>query len=186
MVRTTTDRIEHMFVTLERFLGKVSGLGSAGNTANVFGHGTSMLYAEQSNNDHLRAHLMAQMSLWAGLFGDGEAALRVIAQAMSGMDGLEPRAAQPRAIAQRSAEEGPKLRALVVCDLAESYVASGERRLASSSQRFFLLESRWVSLGCSGALGRFGRNSNHRRMVRAVQELDERLLARFFGAVPKN
>jgi tetratricopeptide (TPR) repeat protein len=171
-----------------------------------------MLYAEQSNNDHLRAHLMAQMSLWAGLFGDGERALRLIAQAMSlvpssglptarawlgareaaaysrigdkraaleavsrseaaaeqarpgeepwpwvfpfddarigmyrgtiatilklpkvalpaleqGMDGLEPRAAQPHEISQRSAEEGPKLRALVLCDLAESYVASGE------------------------------------------------------------
>src|SRR5438132_8979458 len=41
MVRTTTDKIEHMFASRRDFLRKFRASGSAGNSANVCGQGTS-------------------------------------------------------------------------------------------------------------------------------------------------
>ena len=104
-----------------------------------------------------------------------------------GMDRLEPAVAQPHEVSQRSAEEGRKLRALVLCDLAESYVASGE--IEQGCRLIAEALPLGIQMGSDRVLRRFGEIRNElapSKNVRAVKELDERLLSGFFAGVRSN
>jgi transcriptional regulator with XRE-family HTH domain len=236
-----------------------------GNLPQGYEHYQSAIaYAERAGNEHLHAYLIAGMSLWAGLLGDGRTAVRLIDQARTlvpsgglptaqawlaareavaysrigdastaldalgrseaaasrarpgeepwpwafpfdgariamyrgtvatilklpklalpaleeGMDGLAP--APSDRSAKRSAEAGDKLRALVLCDLAESYVCVEEieevcRLLAEA----FAIGLR---MGCDRVLKRVGdirAQLAPQKDVRAVRQLEQGMMDSF-------
>jgi hypothetical protein len=104
-----------------------------------------------------------------------------------GMGGLAPPAAHPYEVSQPSAEEGPKLRALVLCDLAESHVASGE--IEQGCELIAEALPLGIRMGSDRVFQRFGEIRKELALskdVRAVKELDERLLSGFFAGVRSN
>jgi hypothetical protein len=101
--------------------------------------------------------------------------------------GLAPPAAHPLEVSQPSAEEGPKLRALVLWDLAESYVALGE--IEQDCQLIAEALPLGIRTGSHRVLQRFGEIRKElapSKDARAVKELDERLLSGFFTGVRSN
>ena len=94
-----------------------------------------------------------------------------------GMDGLEPAAARRNESPKRSAEEGPKLRALVLCDLAESYVAS--REIEEGCRLIGEALPLGFEMGSDRVLRRFGEIRKElapSKDARAVRDLDDRLI----------
>jgi transcriptional regulator with XRE-family HTH domain len=221
---------------------------------------SAIVYAEQAAHAHLRAYLIAGMSLWAGLLGDGGSAVRLIEQARSlvpshglptaeawlaareavayarigetstamhavgrfeaaasrarpgeepwpwafpfddarvamyrgtvatilklpklalpalqqGIDWLAP---TPDRGAKRSAEAGDKLRALVLCDLAESYVCVDE--IEESCRLLAEAFAIGLRMGCDRVLRRVGDIRTQmapRKDLSAVRELEQGMM----------
>jgi transcriptional regulator with XRE-family HTH domain len=228
-------------------------------------------HAERSGNDQLRACVIAGMSLWAGLLGDGARALRLIGEATSlvpprgaptaqawlaareavahsrvgdaasamqalgrceraaersrpgeepwpwafpfdaariamyggtvgtilaqpnaalpalqrGMDDLGPGCGGPGGAAKGgSAESGPKLRALVLCDLAETYLFAEE-----VEQTCLLLSEAFsigLQMGCDRILKRVGdirARLEPLKHVPAVRQLEDEMMTTVLDVV---
>jgi transcriptional regulator with XRE-family HTH domain len=131
--RSTAEQAELAAVVSEaaEFVGWLAY--DMGHLARGYEHYQSAAaYAERSGNDQLRAYLIAGMSLWAGLLGDGERALRLMEEATSLVPSREAPTAQAwlaarEAVAHSRVGDAPSaMQALGRCERAAERSRPGE------------------------------------------------------------